>query len=86
MSFASCLFFCQLILTPVVFGILYLGWQGLVPQLAPLAKSAMELIDTLVSVESVTGMAGQMGMLLVVSFCYAMVISLPLSLLFASRE
>ncbi|MEM1059503.1 MAG: hypothetical protein AAGK14_09670 [Verrucomicrobiota bacterium] len=85
MSFGTCLFFCQLILTPVTFGVLFLGWQGLVPELAPFVKDSFETAESMFNLSPIRGPGAEAALLLAVSFVYSLVVSLPLSFLFSSR-
>ncbi len=85
MSFTTCLFFCQMIFTPIVFGILYCGWKGIVPQWAGLAQSVVDLAEDFVTVDRYSSASEQAGILLLISFLLALVVSLPLSLIFGAR-
>jgi len=74
-----------MIFTPIVFGILYCGWHGIVPQWAGLAQSVADLAADFVTLDRYGDATQQTGILLLLSFLLALVVTLPLSLLFSSR-
>lgn len=86
MSFGTCLLFCQMIMTPIVFAVLYCGWHNIVPQWAGLTQSVVDLGSDFLTLDRYADASQQTGILFLYSFVLALIVSLPLSLIFSSRD
>lgn len=85
MSFATCIVFCQMLFTPIVFAVLYCGWKNIVPQWYGLAHSVAEFARDFYEITPYQDSSDQLLGLLLFSFVIALAASLPLSLMFGSR-